>query len=483
MRCLWVGWCLVALAVSGCVKRVPLFHTVLRLPEGRFMGPIEVPVPRHADHQGHDFDVFITLRTQCGPKLTLAFPDGEQRALGRHDAAWQSLLSARAQGQPLAQLVMPPSVVGPPPPQQLDAVPSAGAGVDVTVETPALVVGRWQAQQLDRWPGQVEFEAMRAERCAETQTFTTKYRNAFDDTNTVALWAEVPQELSNAELTIEMIELIPPPKHAPVVAPVEPSPAVAASVVAHVESKPRPPKPADRVETPSPSEVPAQWASGSWVWVEAWGGGEWRWAEGSWQMPSVRPAPPREGDGVPPLPGCVWVNGSWSWNRSAGSWLWVSGHWGPPPPIDEDRGQSPDPTSVWRAGNWYSVGAGFTWAPGAWSKPQARVERMAPPPSPGAAWVPGDWLNVAGTWVWSPGFYDTGGRPPPPMAETPPPTPSPDAVWLAGFWRFDSELRRHTWVGGHWERPPAEGSVWVPEVVLPGMRMRGRWELRVRPQP
>jgi hypothetical protein len=97
--------------------------------------------------------------------------------------------------------------------------------------------------------------------------------------------------------------------------------------------------------------------------------------------------------------------------------------------------------------------------------------------------VAGAWISVKGSWVWSPGFYERSGHPPPPpRAETPPPSPSPGAVWLAGFWRWNDAKRDYDWVGGHWERPPGEGYVWVADPASPGigMPLGGHWELRVK---
>lgn len=65
----------------GCagVQHVPLQNEAVRLADGRFVGPLEIPAPRRADHQGHDFETHVTLRARCAPKMILAFPDGEKR--------------------------------------------------------------------------------------------------------------------------------------------------------------------------------------------------------------------------------------------------------------------------------------------------------------------------------------------------------------------------------------------------------------------
>jgi hypothetical protein len=57
-------------------------------------------------------------------------------------------------------------------------------------------------------------------------------------------------------------------------------------------------------------------------------------------------------------------------------------------------------------------------------------------------------------------------------------------VWLQGYWRWEVARTEFVWVDGHWERPPGEGYVWVPEPQGPGgIVIRGHWELRVRVTP
>jgi hypothetical protein len=86
--------------------------------------------------------------------------------------------------------------------------------------------------------------------------------------------------------------------------------------------------------------------------------------------------------------------------------------------------------------------------------------------------------------VWSPGFWEGTVKPPPPKLETPPPQPGAAAVWLSGFWRWDSAQSTHVWVAGHWELPPGENYVWVPDPAgAAGVVLRGHWELRVRGAP
>jgi hypothetical protein len=506
-------WWAVLVVGSACapVQRVTLVKTTVPLPNGRFVGPVQVNVPRHADREGHDFEVRVRLVAACEPLFTLAFPDGEQQPFGVEDKRWQSLLLARAgvavPAEPGAPPPPPPpptpepaplaGPVGPPPPQQPLPAPvpppaptsapgpwpgpggaapvEAGATVDATVQVPAPTVGSWQRTLTEQWPGQLAFEAERARRCAAPRTFTATYRNAFDDTHTVALWAEVPQELAGAELHVEVVELVPPK--------VAPPPVVEATVKTEVKvapPKPRPPAPAPRVERPDAAKDPnARWQAGAWAWRE--GKGEWVWVPGSWLRPAAAPALRVEARGAPPVEGCRWVDGHWEWRGTDGSWTWIPGAWGPPPPREEVRGEPPDPTAPWIAGVWLSVEGTFRWQPGRWGRPRPRAEVRPPAPRPDAEWIAGEWILVAGRWTWSPGFWAGTEKPPPPRAEQPPPRPHPDAVWLAGFWRWDVATRVHVWIDGHWELPPGEGYVWVEEKVGPDLLLRGRWELKVRP--
>lgn len=509
--------CLTAvLLAAACapVQRVPLLSQRIALPEGRFVGPIEVKVPKHSEHGGHDFEVRVTVVARCEPLFTLAFPDGEQQPLGVRDEVWQALLRARAgvtaeiaapqaghpaepahvptpaaqptsQAQPAAQPASQPQPVAqpgfepqpfpaaPPPPQPQPAPPArleSDTTIDAEARITAPTVGRWERTLTERWAGQLEFEAQRERRCANPREFTVRYRNAFDDTNTVALWAEVPQELAGGELFVEVVELVPPK--------VAPPPVVEAKVAVKVEAKPLPPKPAPRVERPTPAKDPgARWQPGEWVWS---GRGEWVWQPGYWLRPASLPAAKAEFPGAPPVAGCRWISGRWLWVAAGGEWTWTPGRWAAPPPLVEDRGESPDSTAPWISGAWLEGGGTFTWRPGRWGRPQPRVETRPPAPSASTEWISGEWLLIQGRWDWSPGFWAGTERPPPPRAETIPPRPNTDAVWLAGFWRWDVTTRAHVWIDGHWELPPGEGYVWVEEKLGPDLILRGRWELKVR---
>ncbi|MFT3711315.1 MAG: hypothetical protein QM817_27095 [Archangium sp.] len=495
------------LVACAPIQRVQLMKQSVRLDDGRFVGPVEIKVPRHADHQGHDFEVRVTLVAQCDPLFTLAWPDGEQRTLGVDDLKWQDLLRARAGvsearppqgaqrppppprgqqaiGQPVQQQPQPqqpePDVAPWPgaPTQPLPPVsaphpdPLPAAQADGELRIPAPTVGHWQATQTESWSGQFAFEAERAHRCSGSRTFTAKYVNAFDDTNTVAIWADVPQELAGAELTVELTELIPP------AAP----PPAEVKVVARVETpkppKKRPPQPGPKTERPRPAQdANAKWSPGYWAWRE--GDGEWIWVDGYWLQPATAPALRSDNPGNPPLTGCRWVNGHWVWVGTVGGWEWVNGHWDPPPPLDEPRVDQPDPTAPWISGSWMSWNGSFRWQPGRWGRPQPRAELQTPC---GTHWISGEWMLVAAKWIWSPGFCAGTERPPPPKNEVQPPRPHPNAVWLAGFWRWDVTTRLHVWIEGHWELPPGENYIWVEEKIGSDLIIRGHWELRVVPR-
>ncbi len=491
------------LGLVGCagVQRVPLKNEVVVLRDGRFIGPIEIPVPRRADHDGHDFELRITLRSRCTPKLVLAFPDGETETIGDGDSKWQDLLVLRAQGESVqqTQVPMPAQVVAPPPPsdgpppmpmpapQETAPLPypgpsasaSASVAVDTTVVvTPVQPAGRWQSVTTETWNGQLAFERERANRCAQVREYRTTYLNAYDETGMITVWAEVPQELAEASLRYEIVELVPPK--------VEPPSRVEASAAAVVTTTPppkkeRPPPPAPRRESPAPAaDARATWIPGQWVWHD--GDGEWVWHGGSWGAPAA-PALKVEATGNPPNPGCTWRSGYWTWESRDGKWVWQPGYWKAPPPLQDVRGEPPGPGAPWIEGSWAWAGVRFEWTPGRWGKPPPLAETPGAQPFAGAQWVRGDWILVSGRWVWSPGFYEGAQRPPPPRAENPGVAPGPGAVWLQGYWRWEVTRSEYVWIAGHWELPPGEGYVWVPEPQAGGLVIRGHWELGVRIVP
>lgn len=468
---------LLLLASCAGIQRVPLRNEVVRLNDGRFIGPLEIPVPRRADHQGHDFEIQVTLKARCAPRLVLAFPDGETHLLGEDDASWQHLLALRAAGE---KVEAPQPVQRPAPqPQQVEPLPYPGPAssaavavdVEVVVPLPSRPAGHWENIATETWSGQLAFERERAERCAQTREYRVTYLNAFDETGMITLWAEVPQELLEGSLSYELIELVPPKQAAPV------EPRAEAVVTAPPPRKERPPPPSPKTERPAPAgDARATWTPGQWVWRE--GDGEWVWHPGHWQAPA-QPALQGELTGAAPNPGCTWAAGYWTWESRGGNWVWQRGHWNAPPPREDVRGEPPGPGAPWQVGNWFWNGVRFEWKPGRWGKPPLLAESTPAPPFSGAQWVRGDWILVSGRWVWSAGFYESAQRPPAPRAETPGVAPGPGAVWLQGYWRFEVSLSHHAWIAGHWELPPGENYVWVPEPQgASGLVIRGRWELR-----
>jgi hypothetical protein len=486
-----VRWlfCSVSMVLAGCagVQRVPLRSETVRLQDGRFIGPLEIPVPRRADHQGHDFEIEVTLHARCAPKLVLAFPDGETESLGEDDSGWQQLLTLRADGERAAPTPAPVVQQPPPPPSPSRLSdeplpypgPNTALAVDATlvVPLPTQPSGHWETVTNETWSGQLAFERERARRCGAFKDYRVLYLNAFDETGMLTLWAEVPQEILEGELSYRITELVPPKVEAP--AP----PAVAAETRVVVRTPPPPPKkqppaPAPKNERPKPAvDSRATWTPGQWVWSE--GQGEWVWHPGWWRAPSA-PALQVEATGAPPNAGCTWASGYWTWERGEGRWIWQPGHWNAPPPLDDVRGEPPGPGAPWVNGSWSWVGTRFSWTMGHWGKPPVLVETQPTPPFSGAQWVRGDWILVGGRWVWSPGFYEGAQRPPPPKAEIPGVAPGPGAVWLQGYWRWDATLSVHVWIAGHWELPPGENYVWVPEPQgAGGLIIRGHWELRL----
>src|SRR5690606_19735183 len=116
---------------------------------------------------------------------------------------------------------------------------------------------------VERWPGQLRYEQLRAERCARTREYVLTYLNAFDESGTLALWAEVPQELEGAELRYQVVERVTPKPPPPAVAEAEPR----REVEPAPPPKPRPPMPEPKREEPDPAEdAAAVWQPGHWRW-------------------------------------------------------------------------------------------------------------------------------------------------------------------------------------------------------------------------
>jgi hypothetical protein len=95
-----IGGVLVACG-AGPTKNL-IFEKRMTVPEGRFVGPVEIEVPRRADHHDRDFEIHIELTSRCTPLLRLSFPDGEVSSIGAKDGRWQDLQARRAQGETTA---------------------------------------------------------------------------------------------------------------------------------------------------------------------------------------------------------------------------------------------------------------------------------------------------------------------------------------------------------------------------------------------
>lgn len=458
---------LALLCGCGSVQRNLIFQKTIPVPEGRFTGPITLEVPRRAAHEGRDFEIETELRAACDPLLRVSFPDGEVVTLGADDASWQALLTRRATAT--AEPARAPAPGGP-------QVPGGGP--------PEIITGHWETIQTESWPGQRAFLEQRQARCGETRSYRSVYLNALDESGQMTFWAETPQEISRASITIKLYELV------DVGAELEAKAAARAAATARVEVKvqasassapPPPPPPPKKESPPPPKVVGATWVPGTWVYEQ--GEGHWVWIGGRWDPPKAGPPPVNERPGEPPNVGSTWAQGNWEWEPGEGNWRWIPGHWNAPPPLVETPGAPPVPESSWVPGAWVSVQGKFEWSAGYWGKPTPRAETKPPPPYPGARWVPGLWVSVRGAWVWSPGYYEQSGRPPPPpRAETKPPAPAPGAVWLAGFYRWSAAKSDYDWVPGHWEIPPGEGYVWVADAPSPGVgiSLGGHWELRLK---
>jgi hypothetical protein len=480
-RCRRLAWgCLGTIAyvavATGCghTRKNLIYETTVALPSGRFVGPVEVEVPRQADHRGRDFEIRAELVATCGPLLLISYPDGEVSRIGDGDERWQSLLALRAENnETSAQAPDEPS----PPATDSASAPSGP--------------GRWERVTTERWPGQLEFLRIRQSRCGDRGRYERRYETGYDQTGRVTVWAEVPQELGEARLTVRVYEIIDVDAEARARerasareqerVRAEQRRREGAEKAAARARKPKLPEPPPRRENPDPAEAPgATWSPGYWTYSPGKGG--WVWISGHWRAPARTPDPRVEDHGPPPVAGCTWQSGHWVWAQGPGRWDWVPGHWNAPPPRVEDPGQPPVPESPWIPGQWVADGNGFSWIAGYWGRPRPREETVPPPPYQGATWRAGTWLKVKGRWVWSPGFYEDNRRSPPPRKqESPGVRPHPDAVWLAGFWRWSRQRTDYEWIAGHWELPPGEGYVWVADPPDPqaGVSIGGRWEPRI----
>ncbi|HWN71782.1 MAG TPA: hypothetical protein VNM90_29290, partial [Haliangium sp.] len=76
----------IALAIGcGHTRKNLIYETTVALPAGRFVGPVEVEVPRQADHGGREFEIRAELVAACGPLLNISYPDGEISRIGDGD--------------------------------------------------------------------------------------------------------------------------------------------------------------------------------------------------------------------------------------------------------------------------------------------------------------------------------------------------------------------------------------------------------------
>ena len=496
-------------SAAGCssVQRVTVFQDSLSLPDKRFVGPVHIDVPRRSAHNQHDLEVRVALTARCAPRLVVRFPDGETLNIGARDARWQQLLTARAEAVPAGPREDAPEI-GPEtgPDRPISAAPgevtvSGGVGVDAPVET-----GQWVERDVASWPGQLQFEQMRQQRCAQVTTHTQTYVAGYDELGKVSLWAEVPQEMVDARVDVTVVELVrkgsPDDDSNGAMAKrgqAAPLPAAPSSTVSRrtkkrrrkprQTSEPTTPEPAPRLENPPRAKAEgATWSPGYWKWLSR-GRGKWVWVSGYWQKPGTTPGLKVEDHGPPPVVGCTWTRGHWVWVRGDGSWQWIQGYWNAPPlKVETDRGQPAGPGASWQAGRWQKRGETFVWIAGRWGRPANKREVKPPRPSSGATWTPGFWQPVGDTYKWVAGRWigGSGGRlaPPPRKRENRPPPPVEGAVWLAGYWRYDEARGKYLWISGHYEVPPGKDFVWVPDPPLPsGQVVGGRWMIRVEVSP
>lgn len=437
----------------------------------------------------------LELQAACGPLLQVEFPDGEVMALGEADQLWQALLVARAAA---GEKAVAASATSTGTSNESAVVPSNNTDAVATPEP-----GQWQVAVVDAWPGQSTFLRARAARCAQGKTYRVAREVALVDLP-LRVMAEVPQELANAQLRVRALQVGTPRAPSPQthVAPqttVSASAGVAVTVrssavqpaparsIKPVKVAPLPPKPAPRSEQVPHLTPYERWIAGSWQWettsrracwlcprrtVTAW-----VWHPGK-KGPGATP-PPLAPPGSPPIAGCTWQNGAWTWDTTRASWQWQAGYWNPPPA----RAESPPAPSVegslWVSGYWQAQANSFVWISGYWRAPDPLADMPPPAPTASARWVAGQWLNVNGKWEWSPGYY-IGHRPvmPPPKPEISGDAPTPGAVWMPGYWHWLATA--WTWRAGFWESPPGVGYVWVPAPTkTPGAPVQGHWRLRI----
>lgn len=215
-----------------------VFEKTVKIPEGRFVGPVEISVPRKADDPFVVYEIHTTLTAACAPRLRVSFPDGEAKGVGPRAQRWQELLARRAEGvreaakrpsATAAGAVAPDAkateAASAPPPEPVPDAPvepppepsSGGEGVELSAEVdisaraeaqPAPPSGRWQRVTTDSWPGQREYLALRAKKCARRRTYTYRYDTAFDESGRIAIWAEVPQDIRGGSLSVKVVKAV-----------------------------------------------------------------------------------------------------------------------------------------------------------------------------------------------------------------------------------------------------------------------------------
>ena len=480
------GVSLLLLSCAG-VQRVPLKSEDVRLADGRFIGPLEIPVPRRADHQGHDFEITVTLRARCAPKLVLAFPDGETQSLGQDDRRWQELLALRARGEQVnaAQPAPPPVAPSPPPPPQDGPLPypgpssSPGVAVDaqVVIPLPQPPAGHWETVTTESWTGQLAFERgprralragprvprdvpqrLRRDRHAHAlgrgaagaprglvelrdrrAAFHRRSRRPRRWSRTARWWSRAHLPRSRA-------------RHRP-----------------HRNVRiPRRPVTRARRGSPGSGRGKARRRVGLARGLvarahaaRAAGRGDGRCAERRLHL----------GVGLLDL-------------GVARRPLGLAGRALERPASARRAARRPAQIHARRGSPASGAGAGSTScglrAAGASRRCAPRRRRLRRSRARSGFAAIGFSSAAAGSG--RPASTKGAQRPPPPRAENPGVAPGPGAVWLQGYWRWDLARTEFVWIDGHWELPPGEGYVWVPEPQgAAGLVIRGHWELRVRP--
>jgi hypothetical protein len=361
-----------ASCVSAPTKHL-VFEQRLTLPNSRWTGPLDITVPSPAQHQGRALAFVTKLTSACSPKLVVGNPDGTDQSIGSADEHWQLLQTTQATYQYEPQNKTPDlSNTG----QQHNQ----------------LQPGHWQATALETWPGQIAFEDLRRQKCANIKSWTTEHISSVDGNGLLSVWSEVPQQLESATLFVQVFELIDSIDTAPelkLTTGAETTTA-AGQITLQAQRKPPPPKIEQRAAAADPTAV---WQAGSWRWQPKQG--LWIWIDGWYRQPSTIPSALADTARSPsPLQGCSWQNGYWTWLTRPGKWRWSPGPWLPPPPRVEVQGIPPIAEQPWIAGYWSTAGSSFEWNKGRWGKPLAKME------------VPGPTCAALCFWTLRPGLWN-----------------------------------------------------------------------------